>query len=197
MKSDFDLLDIWRVRNPSFRKFSWRRTKPVTLRRLDYFLISSELGQNILSCGFLSPIQSDHSPIYVKINLLNDIIMRGPGYWKFNNPLTEDATYVSRMKDLIRDIVSSFSENDDPRINWEFLKYKIRQFTQIYSKEKARERRAKQKQLEKEVEKMEHSITEHCDPILLNQLETAKAELDELYNYITEGSVFEKQGEMV
>ena len=36
---------------------------------------------------------------------------------------------------------------------------------------------------------MEHSITEHCDPILLNQLETAKAELDELYNYITEGSI--------
>ena len=75
--------------------------------------------------------------------------MRGPGYWKFNNSLTEDATYVSRMKDLIRDIVSSFSENDDPNINWEFLKYKIRQFTQTYSKEKARERRAKQNQLEK------------------------------------------------
>ena len=93
------------------------------------------------------------------------------------------------MKDLIRDIVSSFSENDDQRINWEFLKYKIGQFTQTYSKEKARERRPKQKQLEKEVEKMEHSITEHCDPILLNHLETAKAELDELYNYITEGSI--------
>ena len=43
LKSDFDLLDIWRVRNSSFRKFLWRRTKPVTLRRLDYFLISSEL----------------------------------------------------------------------------------------------------------------------------------------------------------
>ena len=62
------------------------------------------------------------------------------------------------MKDLIGDIVSSFSENDDPRINWDFLKYKIRQFTQTYSKDKARERtRAKQKQLEKEVEKIEHS----------------------------------------
>ena len=94
-----------------------------------------------------------------------------------------------RMKDLIRDIVSGFSENDDPKINWDFLKYKIRQFTQIYSKEKARERRAKQKQLLKEVEKISHSITEHCDPILLNQMETAKAELDELYNYITEGSI--------
>ena len=47
LKKDFDLKDIWRIRNPSFRKFSWRRTK-VTLRRLDYFLISSQLEQNIL-----------------------------------------------------------------------------------------------------------------------------------------------------
>ena len=31
LKSDFDLLDIWRARNPSFCRFSWRRTKPVTL----------------------------------------------------------------------------------------------------------------------------------------------------------------------
>ena len=75
---------------------------------------------------------------------------------------------MSKRKDLIGDIVSSFSENDDPRINWEFLKYKRRQFTQTYSKEKARERKAKQKQLEKDVEKIEHSITEHCDRILLN-----------------------------
>ena len=124
LKSDFDLLDIWRVRNPSFRKFSWRRSKPVTLRRLDYFLISSESEQNILSCGFLSPIQSNQAHIYLKIKPLNDI-MRGPVYWKFNNSLAEDATYVSKMKDLIGDIVSNFSEDDDPRINWEFMKYKI------------------------------------------------------------------------
>ena len=115
--------------------------------------------------------------------------MRGPGYCKFNKSLTEDTTYVSKMKDFVGDFVSCFSENDDPRINWEFLKYKIRQFTQSYTKDKAKERRKKQKQLEKEIEKIEHSITKHCDPILLNQLETTKAELDELYNYITEGSI--------
>ena len=141
-----------------------------------------------MSCGFLSQTQSDDSTIYLKIKPLSDI-MRGPGYCKFNTSLTEDATYVSSIKDLIGDIVSRFSDNDDPRINWEFLKYKIRQFTQTYSKEKARERRAKQKQLEKEVEKIEHSIKEHCDPILLKQLEIAKAELDQLYNDITEASI--------
>ena len=83
--------------------------------------------------------------------LLND--MRGPGYRKFYNSLTEDTNYVSKMKYLIEDIGSSFSENDDPRINWKLLKYKIRQFTQTYSKEKARERREKQKQLKKRSKK--------------------------------------------
>ena len=63
--------------------------------------------------------------MYHKIKPLNDI-MRGPGYWKFINSLIEDTTYQSKMKYLIGDIVSSISENDDPRINWEFLKYKIR-----------------------------------------------------------------------
>ena len=51
------------------------------------------------------------------------------------------------------------------------------------------EENPQQKQLEKEVEKIEHNITERYDTILLNQLEAAKAELDELYNYITQGSI--------
>ena len=78
-----------------------------------------------------------------------DDIIKGLGYWRFNNVLTEDTTYVSIMKDLIRDVVSSFFEYDDPRINLEILKYKIRQFTQPYSEEKARKVGATQKQLEK------------------------------------------------
>ena len=40
---DYDLSDIWRVRNPTFRQFTWRQTNPVKLRRLDFFLISNSL----------------------------------------------------------------------------------------------------------------------------------------------------------
>ena len=46
---------------------------------------------------------------------------------------------------------------------------------------------------ETEIETMEHSIVEHYDPILLNQLETAKVELDEFYNYVTEGSIVRRK----
>ena len=47
LMAEFDLIDIWRVRNPTYRKFTWRRSKPVTLRRLDYFLVSSHMELEI------------------------------------------------------------------------------------------------------------------------------------------------------
>lgn len=42
--ADFSLIDIWRVRNPSLRQFTWRRTAPnKQMSRLDFFLVSEEL----------------------------------------------------------------------------------------------------------------------------------------------------------
>lgn len=35
---DFDLVDIWRIRNPARRRFTWRQKSPFIQRRLDYRL---------------------------------------------------------------------------------------------------------------------------------------------------------------
>ena len=37
---DFDLVDVWRIRNPERRRFVWRQKNPFIQRRLDYWLIS-------------------------------------------------------------------------------------------------------------------------------------------------------------
>ena len=37
--SEFDLIDLWRVQNPTLRQFTWRRSNPRKMRRLDYLLI--------------------------------------------------------------------------------------------------------------------------------------------------------------
>ena len=34
--SEFDLIDLWRVQNPTLRKFMWQRSNPKKMRRLDY-----------------------------------------------------------------------------------------------------------------------------------------------------------------
>ena len=40
MHLDFDLVDIWRIRNPTTSRFTWRQKTPVVQRRLDNWLIS-------------------------------------------------------------------------------------------------------------------------------------------------------------
>ena len=37
--SELDLIDPWRVQNPTLRQFTWRRSNPRKMRRLDHFLI--------------------------------------------------------------------------------------------------------------------------------------------------------------
>ena len=36
------------------------------------------------------------------------------------------------MKDKINQIISEFSEFDDPRINWEYLKFKMQEVARKY-----------------------------------------------------------------
>ena len=44
---DFDLIDIWQIRNPEIKRFTWRRKKPLIQRRLDFWLISDVCQEDI------------------------------------------------------------------------------------------------------------------------------------------------------
>ena len=37
---NYDLIDIWRIRNPEIKLFTWRQKKPLVQRRLDFWLVS-------------------------------------------------------------------------------------------------------------------------------------------------------------
>ena len=124
--SDYELIDIYRLRNPGLRQFTWRRKTPLAMRRFDFFLISNTLQSEAKSCEHLFPLSSDHTPVTIHF-LSSTYHKRGAGYWKFNNSLLENNNFLSEMKDKINQIVSEFSEFDDLRINSEYLKFKMRE----------------------------------------------------------------------
>ena len=64
--SEFDLIDIWRVQNPTLRQFTWRKSNSRKRRRLDYLLIPNDLQFEVENCEILAPLQSDHSPVFLK-----------------------------------------------------------------------------------------------------------------------------------
>ena len=88
---------------------------------------------DISGCGFYAPLQSDHSPIFINISPLQETA-RGPGYWKFNSSLVNDPTFVEKTKEIINEVAMNITNQYLSIIinGWEFLKYKARQFSQVY-----------------------------------------------------------------
>ena len=128
------------------------------LRCLDFFLISDSLQCDIKACKFLSPFQSDHSPILLRITSIQDGQQRGRGYWKFNNSLTNDPVFVNFLKEEVNNVASCFDKEQDPRVNWEYLKYKIFSFSKDHVNKKAEQRKEKQLYLENKVINLEKEL---------------------------------------
>ena len=137
------------------------------------------------TADILPSVQSDHSTLKLKFSPVNER-SRGPSSWKFNNSLTTDKCFVDSMKSNIPTFYEESRELKDPVMRWEFLKYKIRQFTIYYSKEKASERKARRIALEKTVKRLEISLSANSNEMLLEEYYKYKNELESIYNFIAE-----------
>ena len=60
---EHDLVDIWRIHNPTDTPFTWRQKSPLIQRRLDYWLISNDLQEDVESVEIITAIKSDLSAI--------------------------------------------------------------------------------------------------------------------------------------
>lgn len=65
------LVDPWRSRNPSIRKFSFFSQVHQSYSRIDYFFIDSTLNSCVLSSDYLGIVISDHAPLLLDIQLSN------------------------------------------------------------------------------------------------------------------------------
>jgi len=92
---DLDLIDIWRVRNPKERLFTWKQTKPLIQRRLDFWLISDTCQDEVEEVKIILSIKSDHLAITLIFNGIEEQ-KHGPSHWKFNSSLTKDDEYVKQ-----------------------------------------------------------------------------------------------------
>ena len=145
-----DLCDIYRARFHSSQRFTCRQKKTLRQRRLGYFLISDQLQEQTGLIDVLPSVQSNHSTIVIRIDGLKDDV-KGKSYQKFNNSLLNDKTFVNLMKDEILISSNVLHEFTHPRVKWDFLKYKIWQFTKDYATRKTKECKTKRVALETKV----------------------------------------------
>ena len=111
-----ELNDVWRILNPEKKLFSWfSNTKPRVCSRIDYYLASNSLMNSISYCSYYPGHRTDHSAVLIKLNL--NIPKRGPGYFKFNNSLLQDETFLKNIENCIQQ-----TENDSTSMNASWVK---------------------------------------------------------------------------
>ena len=187
---NYDLVDIWRIRNPDVKKFTWRQKSPIIQRRLDYWLISDSLQDDVAKVDIVTAIRTDHSAITLEIDSLDDQ-QRGPSFWKFINSLLDDALFIQRLREKFSMWLDEINFCVDLRIKWDWMKYKIREASTCisFSKLKAQERRRKIQAIENRLKICEERIAQSPTQENLANLESAKAEYEKEYDYIVGGSI--------
>ena len=108
--NEFNLVDIFRHLNPTSRKFTWKKWDSTKAARLDYFLISNSLLPYVNKVETLSSLYSDHCPVILEIDFTR--FKRGRGFWKLNNSLLRDSSYVSTIKNIIKYTTCQYAQID-------------------------------------------------------------------------------------
>ena len=189
--NDHGLTDAWRHLNPGILKFSWFNSNYKS--RIDNWLIANNLLNYNLSSDISAAPLTDHSVIllYVKPNNRRTCSNK---YWKFNSSLIKSDDYCQKIKSLITEIINS-EELTTPVKKWEFLKYKIRQFTILFSKKSKKDFEKKELNIIKQLNVYCNKLnpTEDDKQKILN----LQPELDEMYIQRAQGAFIRSRAKWI
>ena len=149
----YDMVDLWRIQHPALKRFSFRKKTPLIQSRLDFFLVSSSIQDIVDKTDIIPSVWSDHSAITIHITNIPDK-KRGRGLWKYNASLNMDEAYVTLMNNNIDKWLRDYRNVADKRMQWEIIKFEIRNFTMSYTSEKQKTKNSKYNQMNLDLERL-------------------------------------------
>ena len=151
--------------------------------------MSNSTQEDIFSNDIIPAIKTDHSAITLNFKKIVEH-KPGPSYWKFNSSLVEDREYSDFIKNLYANWLEEYKDITSKRLLWDIIEYRIRKETISFSKQKAKERRDKLLEMEKEVKRWQ----EICDETptsenLTHGLEKSRIRYESACDYVTQGAI--------
>uniref|UniRef100_A0A1A7XB67 Reverse transcriptase domain-containing protein n=2 Tax=Iconisemion striatum TaxID=60296 RepID=A0A1A7XB67_9TELE len=149
----FSLIDIWRNKNPNLREYSWIKPNGAIRSRIDLWLMSPEMVNYVTEVAISIAPLTDHCALYLKLNPEVSANKRNV-YWKLNTDLLKNQEYCNTIKDLMSEIRYDATIGNYC-CRWEFFKFKVRQFSIRFGKERS-------KTLREQETKLIHDLDEYC-----------------------------------
>jgi exonuclease III len=134
LKSQFDLVDIFREFNPLLKKFTFYCDRFNAKTRIDRIYVSPVFKALIEKADISPCTHSDHDLAYCNFHL--DAAPRGPGTWKLNNSFLQDKLFRVNISKLWQEWQTHRDEFADPLFWWDLGKVHIKSHCQYYGKVK-------------------------------------------------------------
>ena len=74
----FNVHEIWRIKHPNQKSFTWSQKSPFIFYRLDYWLISDSLYDMVGNVDIVSAIKTAHSATTLQLHKIEEG-SKGPG----------------------------------------------------------------------------------------------------------------------
>ena len=151
------VVDIWRYLHPASSSFTWNRWDGQFASRIDLIGCPYSWVSSVSSCDIVPFSLSDHCALLFCFSI-PDVIPPGPGLWKLNISILQDAEYVQLISDFW--LTWRRSQNNFPSLSdwWELGKHKIKDLTITYCTKKANERRAERALLSRLAEHLKAQV---------------------------------------
>lgn len=117
---DNNLMDMWRVQNPTARDYTFISPYHKMFSRIDYILATPNLVPTVDGVVFLSRNIFDHNAILISFNL--DFLQGTPSRWRFNTILLRNEEYLSQVKTRLEEYIINNNSVLDNAIVWLAIK---------------------------------------------------------------------------
>ena len=67
LQNELDLVDVWRIKNPQSRSYTWSQKSTPIFCRLDYWLISNNLQDFANTTDIIPATKTDHGAIELNL----------------------------------------------------------------------------------------------------------------------------------
>ena len=188
VQNELDLVDIWIVKNPETRSYTWSQKSPAILCRLDFWLISNNLCDFVNSTDIIPAIRTDHAAISLILGEIGEA--KGPGMWKMNVSLLDDEEYLNYLSvNISKWKLEGEKELSDKRAVWDWIKYNIRKHAIKYSKEKTKQRNDVEKIIQEEYKEATRRFESDPNDLNKSRLNEVKEKLELFYEEKTNGII--------
>ena len=188
IQNEFSLHDIWRIKNPNTRSYTWSKSSPFIFCRLDYWLISDNLNDSVTQVDVVASIKTDHSSIILELENIKES-RKGPGFWKLNTSLLDRPDYLDMINSELPNWLDDAKDLSGNRAKWDWLKFKIKTSSITHSKKLAQERKKREEELKFKYQDALNKFQENPSEITRLEMDKFKNELETLYDERVEGIV--------